>query len=44
MKDIKEIYKNPMFYYILVPALAAFWPVIIWGVYLPGAAQTAITI
>ncbi|MGB7581960.1 MAG: hypothetical protein WBL85_05875 [Sedimentisphaerales bacterium] len=37
MKDIKEIYKNPMFYYMLVPALAAFWPVIIWGVYLPGA-------
>jgi hypothetical protein len=37
MKDIKDIYKNPIFYYILVPALAALWPVIIWGVYLPGA-------
>jgi hypothetical protein len=37
MKDIKEIYKNPMFYYILVPALAALWPAIIWGVYLPAA-------
>jgi len=37
MKDIKEIYKNPMFYYMLVPALAVLWPVIIWGVYLPGA-------
>jgi hypothetical protein len=37
MKDIKEIYKNPMFYYILVPALATLWPVIIWGVYLPAA-------
>ena len=37
MKDIKEIYKNPMFYYMLVPALAALWPAIIWGVYLPGA-------
>jgi hypothetical protein len=37
MKDIKEIYKNPMFYYILVPALAVLWPAIIWGVYLPAA-------
>ena len=37
MKDIKEIYKNPMFYYILVPSLAALWPALIWGVYLPGA-------
>jgi hypothetical protein len=26
-----------MFYYILVPALAALWPAIIWGVYLPAA-------
>ena len=37
MKDIKEIYKDPMFYYILVPALAALWPAIIWGVYLPAS-------
>lgn len=37
MKNIGEIYKNPMFYYILVPSLAALWPIIIWGVYLPSA-------
>ena len=37
MKDIKEIYKDPMFYYILVPVLAALWPAIIWGVYLPAS-------
>jgi hypothetical protein len=37
MKDIKEIYKNPLFYYVLAAALAALWPAIIWGVYLPGA-------
>jgi hypothetical protein len=35
MKDIKELYKNPMFYYIVVPALAVLWPVILWGIYLP---------
>ena len=37
MKDIREIYKNPIFYYILIPAFAALWPAIIWGVYLPAA-------
>jgi hypothetical protein len=35
MKDIKELYKNPMFYYVLVLALAALWPLILWGIYLP---------
>jgi hypothetical protein len=34
---MKDIYKNPMFYYILAPALATLWPVIIWGVYLPAS-------
>jgi hypothetical protein len=34
---MKDIYKNPIFYYILAPALAALWPVIIWGVYLPNS-------
>lgn len=34
---MKDIYKNPIFYYILAPALATLWPVIIWGVYLPAS-------
>lgn len=34
---MKDLYKNPMFYYILVPAVAALWPIAIWGIYLPGA-------
>jgi hypothetical protein len=34
---MKDIYKNPLFFYILVPVIAALWPVIIWGVYLPAA-------
>jgi hypothetical protein len=37
MKDLKEIYKSPMFYYMLVPAVATLWPLIIWGAYLPRA-------
>jgi hypothetical protein len=32
---MKDIYKNPLFFYILVPVIAALWPVVIWGVYLP---------
>ena len=35
MKDIKQFIKHPLFYYVLVPALAALWPVILWGIYLP---------
>jgi hypothetical protein len=35
MKDIKELYKNPMFYYVVVPVLAALWPLLLWGVYAP---------
>ena len=34
---MKEIYKNPNFYYILVPAMLALWPLIAGGVYLPAA-------
>jgi len=34
---MKEIYKNPMLYYILVPCLAALWPLLVWAVYLPAA-------
>lgn len=32
---MKDIYKNPIFYYILVPTIAAIWPAVIWGIYLP---------
>ncbi len=34
---MKEFYKNPALYYILAPALAALWPLLIWGVSLPAA-------
>jgi len=32
---MKEIYKNPLLYYIVVPVLLAFWPLLVWGIYLP---------
>src|SRR4030042_2226455 len=32
---MKEIYKNPVFYYILIPVVVALWPLLVWSVYLP---------
>ncbi|MDH4239087.1 MAG: hypothetical protein OEW48_05960 [Phycisphaerae bacterium] len=34
---MKDVYKNPILYYILVPCIAALWPLLVWAVYLPGA-------
>ena len=32
---MKELYKNPILYYILVPVMVALWPLLLWGRYLP---------
>jgi len=32
---MKEVYKNPMLYYLVAPLLVAVWPLLIWAVYLP---------
>ena len=32
---MKDIYKNPNLYYILVPVIVALWPLLIRSVYLP---------
>jgi len=37
---MKDIYKNPIFYYILVPAIVSLWPLLVWAVYLPAAEQS----
>jgi len=34
---MKKIYKEPMLYYILVPIIAALWPLFVGGIYLPRA-------
>jgi len=34
---MKDIYRNPTFYYVLVPIIVALWPLLVWAVYLPGA-------
>src|SRR4030042_5945722 len=38
---VKDFYKNPLFYYILAPALLALWPVFLWLVYLPATGKAS---
>ncbi len=37
---MKDIYKNPILYYILVPALIGLWPLFVWAMYLPAAEKS----
>ena len=34
---MRDIYKNPILYYILVPVIVCLWPLLVWAVYLPAA-------
>ena len=34
---MKDVYRNPIFYYIAVPLLIGIWPLSLWLVYLPRA-------
>lgn len=36
---MRDIYRNPVFYYLLIPALVLLWPLLVWSVYLPRAKQ-----
>jgi hypothetical protein len=36
---MKDIFRNPVLYYVLAPAIAALWPLLIWGIYLPAAGR-----
>jgi hypothetical protein len=36
---MKEIYKNPIIYYIAVPVIMLWWPLLVWAIYLPNARQ-----
>ncbi len=37
---MKDIYKNPIFYYIAVPVVVALWPLLAWTVYLPASERS----
>lgn len=34
---MRDIYKNPMFYYVLVPIIVGVWPLLVWSMHLPKA-------
>ena len=34
---MKDIYKNPILYYIAVPVIVGLWPLLVWAIYLPKA-------
>jgi len=37
---MKDIYKNPILYYILVPVVVAIWPLLVWAINLPQAKES----
>ncbi len=39
---MKDIYKNPILYYILVPFIVGFWPLFVRAIYLPAAEKSVI--
>lgn len=34
---MRDIHRNPIFYYLLIPVLIGMWPLLVWAVYLPAA-------
>jgi len=36
---MKDIYKNPILYYVAVPVLVGLWPLLVRAIYLPAAQQ-----
>ncbi len=38
---MREIYRNPMLYYLLAPILVAVWPLLVRAVYLPEAERAS---
>ncbi len=34
---MKDIFKNPILYYVAVPVMVGVWPLLIWAIYLPAA-------
>ena len=34
---MRDIYKNPILYYIAVPVIVGLWPLLVWAIYLPNA-------
>jgi len=39
---MKDIYKNPILYYIVAPVIVILWPLFVWAIYLPAAEKDVI--
>ena len=39
---MKDMFRNPIFYYILAPVIVCLWPLLVWAVYLPAAEKNEI--
>jgi hypothetical protein len=37
---MRDIYRNPIFYYVLAPVIVGLWPLLVGAVYLPRAQKT----
>ena len=37
---MKEVYRNPIFFYILAPFVIGLWPLLIWSWYLPATERS----
>lgn len=36
---MRDLHRNPILYYVLIPVLIGLWPLLVWAVYLPAAKQ-----
>jgi len=36
---MKDIYKNPMLYYVAAAVIVGLWPLLVWAIYLPAARE-----
>jgi len=37
---MKDLYKNPVLYYIAVPVIVGLWPLLVWALWLPAAQES----
>jgi len=35
--NMRDIHRNPMLYYVLIPVAIGIWPLLVWALYLPAA-------
>jgi hypothetical protein len=36
---MKDIYNNPILYYIAIPIIVGIWPLLVWAIYLPATEE-----